>query len=596
MTSTIQDYAIIGDCRSCALVAKTGSIDFLCWPRFDSSACLAALLGDERHGYWRISPAGYVSETTRNYREDTTIIETVHVTDIGRVRVTDLMPWHDGASSIIRIVEGLEGEVPMAMSLRLRFGYGQIVPWGQRYERGVIYEVGADRVVLDCPVELTMDTDDTHAHFRIAKGAKIAFVLGYSPSTVPLPPPLKVQALVKATEKNWKHWIGQFEPKGRWDGAVRRSLITLRTLFDRESGGIVAAATLGLPEIPGGSANWDYRYCWLRDATFTLTALLNAGFHKEATRWRDWILRAVAGQPAAIRIVYRIDGNRLMSERELEGLPGYQGAAPVRIGNAASDQTQLDVFGELLDSFHVLAKAGIERTPRIVQVEIAIVEHLEKVWGQPGGDIWENRGDPQCYTYSQAMAWVGINRFLAAHADDDQIDRALISRLEELNVVIHRTVCERGYSSDLGHFVQAYGGDTLDASLLLLPLVGFLPVDDPRVAGTIAAIERDLMEGGLMESGLVRRKPPKPDGPTEGAFLVCSCWLADCYKMQGRDDEAAVLLDRVIGVSNDMGLLSEEYDVHSRNLIGNIPQALTHLGLINTALFLSGPVIQRAGG
>ena len=362
-------------------------------------------------------------------------------------------------------------------------------------------------------------------------------------------------------------------------------------LTNRDSGGIIAAATLGLPEIPGGSANWDYRYCWLRDSTFTLTALLNAGFHEEATRWRDWILRAVAGQPAAMQIVYRIDGGHRLPEYELDGLPGYQGATPVRVGNAASGQTQIDVFGELMDSFDVLAKAGIERTPRVVEVETAIVKHLEKVWDQPSADIWESRGDPQCYTYSQAMAWVGVTRFLSAHAKDDQVDRALVARLQALVQTIHRTVCERGYNSDLGHFVQSHGGDALDASLLLLPLVGFLPVDDPRIARTIAAIERDLIEGGL-----VRRKPPKPHGRDEGAFLACSCWLADCYKMQGRDDEAAALLERVIGISNEVGLLSEEYDVRSRCLIGNIPQTLTHLGLINTALFLSGPVIQRAGG
>ena len=372
---------------------------------------------------------------------------------------------------------------------------------------------------------------------------------------------------------------------------MRRSLITLRTLTYQESGGIVAAATFGLPEIPGGSANWDYRYCWLRDSTFTLTALLNAGFRGEATRWRDWILRAIADEPAAMQIVYRIDGGRRLGEFELDGLPGYQGATPVRVGNEAAGQTQLDVFGELMDSFDVLAKAGIERTPRIVQVETAIVEHLEKVWDKPSSNIWESRGDPQRYTFSQVMAWVGVTRFLAKHANDDRVDGGLIARLKELREVIHRTVCERGYSSDLGRFVQYFGGDALDASLLLLPLIGFLPPDDPRIVGTIAAIERDLMEGGL-----VRRKPAKPGGDNEGAFLACTCWLADCYKMQGRDDEAAALLERVIGLSNDVGLLSEEYDSRSRSLIGNFPQALTHLGLINTALFLSGPVIQRAGG
>ena len=591
MPSAIEDYAIIGDGRSCALVAKTGSIDFLCWPSFDSGACLTALLSDERYGYWAISPASYVSHTVRRYRTDTAILETEHVTDTGRVRVTDLMPWRDGPSSIIRVVESLEGEVPMAMALRLRFGYGQIEPWREPRERGLVFEVGPDRIVLDCPVDLVMEGDVANARFMLAKGAKVAFVLRYSPSTATPPPPLKVDAEIDATENEWKGWISRYGAEGPWEGAIRRSLITLRMLVDRESGGIVAAATLGLPEIPGGSANWDYRYCWLRDSTFTLTALLNAGFREEATRWRDWILRAVAGQPAAMQIVYRIDGGRLPSEQELDGLPGYQGAAPVRVGNAASGQTQLDVFGELMDSFHVLAKAGIERTPRVVAVEIAIVEHLEKVWDRPSADIWEGRGDRRCYTYSQAMAWVGVTRFLAAHASDVQMDRALIARLKELSEVIHRTVCERGYSSHLGHFVQHYGGDALDASLLLLPLVGFLPIDDPRVASTIAAIERDLMEGGL-----VRRKPPNPDGHDEGAFLACSCWLADCYTMQGRDNDAATLLERVIGLSNDVGLLSEEYDVRRRALIGNIPQALTHLGVINSALFLSGPVIQRAGG
>ena len=591
MTSAIEDYALIGDGRSCALVGKTGSIDFLCWPRFDSDACLAALLGDERHGHWRVAPAGYVSETIRRYRDDTAILETEHVTDTGRVRVTDLMPWRDGPSSIIRIAEGLKGEVQMAVSLKLRFGYGRIAPWAQRHKRGLIFEIGPDRVALECPVDLTMEGDEARARFTLGEGTRIALVLSYSPSTGRLPRPLKVDALVEETENAWKGWTGRFKAKCRWGGPVRRSLVTLRMLTDRESGGIIAAATLGLPEIPGGSANWDYRYCWLRDSTFTLTALLNAGFHEEATRWRNWILRAVAGQPDAMQIVYRVDGGRSLLERECDALPGYQGATPVRIGNAAAGQTQLDVFGEMMDSFDVLAKAGIARTPRVVEVETAIVEHLEKVWDQPSADIWESRGDPQCYTYSQTMVWVGITRFLRAHADDDGLDRALIGRLEEVSDVIHRTVCGRGYNSDLGHFVQHYGSDTLDASLLLLPLVGFLPADDPRVVGTIAAVERDLMEGGL-----VRRKPPAPDGRDEGAFLACSCWLADCYKMQGRDDEAAALLERVIGLANDVGLLSEEYDVSRRALIGNIPQALTHLALINTALFLSGPVLQRAGG
>ena len=507
------------------------------------------------------------------------------------MRLTEFMPWDEGPSSIIRIVEGLAGKVHMAMSLRLRFGYGQVPPWTQRHERGAVFEIGPDRVVLDSPVELAINEDAASASFTVDEGEKIAFVLGYSPVMARLPAPLRVDAAIENTQQEWNGWISRFGSRGRWDAAIKRSLITLRMLINRESGGMVAAATLGLPEIPGGSANWDYRYCWLRDSTFTLTALLNAGFHLEATRWRDWILRAVGGHPAAMQPVYRIDGGRMLPERELAALPGYQGATPVRIGNAVAGQTQLDVFGELMDSFDVLAKAGIERTPRVVQVETAIARHLANVWDQPSADIWENRADRQSYTYSQVMAWVGITRFLAAHANDDQVDRALVARLEDLSGIIHRTVCERGFSTDLGHFVQHYGGTALDASLLLLPLVGFLPIDDPRIAGTIAAIEQNLLDGGL-----VRRKPQTREGQDEGVFLACSCWLADCYKMQGRDDEAAALLDRVIGVANDVGLLSEEYDVRNRSLIGNIPQALTHLGLVNTALFLSGPVIQRAGG
>jgi len=591
MTSAISDYAVIGDGRTCALVAPTGSIDFLCWPRFDSDACLVALLGDERHGFWQIAPVGYVEEATRRYRGDTMILETVYKTDTGSVRLTDFMPWHEGDSAVVRIVDCLDGCVPIGLVLRLRFGFGQVSPWMQPHKRGVIAEVGPDRVVLDCPVDVTIIDGGVHAAFTVEAGDRLAFVLSCSASTDPLRRRRPVDRLLKTTEAAWLGWIEAFDAPCRWTAAVKRSLLTLRALVDRESGGIVAAPTLGLPEIPGGSMNWDYRYCWLRDSTFTLTALLNAGFHTEAKRWRDWILRAVAGEPSNMQIVYRVDGGRQLLEYELDHLPGYRGATPVRVGNAASGQAQLDVFGELMDSFDVLAKAGIERSPRVIEVETAIVRHLETVWDQPTADIWESRGEPQLYTYSQAMAWVGIDRFVRAHVGTAQVDPALIGRLKVLKDTIHRSVCERGYSSELGHFVQHYGADALDASLLLLPLVGFLPADDPRIAGTIEAIERKLMDGGL-----VRRKALRSDGPDEGAFLACSCWLSDCYKMQGRDTEAAALLERVIGVANDVGLLSEEFHVPSRTLVGNMPQAFTHLALVNTALLLSGPAIQRGGG
>jgi len=591
MTSAIGDYAVIGDGRTCALVAPTGSIDFLCWPRFDSDACLAALLGDERHGFWQVAPAGYVEETTRRYRGDTMILETVFQTDTGRVCLTDFMPWHEGDSAVVRIVEGLDGRVPMGLVLRLRFGFGQVSPWMQPHKRGVIAEVGPDRVVLDCPVDVTISDGNATAGFTVIAGDRLAFVLSYSASTDRLRRRQPVDRLLKTTEAAWTAWIDRFNAPCRWMGPVKRSLLTLRALVDRRTGGIVAAASLGLPEIPGGSMNWDYRYCWLRDSTFTLTALLGAGLHDEAKRWRDWILRAVGGEPARLQIVYRVDGGRQLREYQLDELPGYRGASPVRVGNAASGQAQLDVFGELLDSFDVLAKAGVARSARVIEVETAIMRHLETVWDRPGADIWESRGEPRLYTHSQAMAWVGIDRFVRAHAGTDQVDPVLIGRLKALRDIIHRTVCEHGYSSELGHFVQHYGGGTLDASLLLLPLVGFLPIDDPRITGTIEAIERNLIDGGL-----VRRKAPRPDGPDEGAFLACSCWLADCYKMQGRDDEAVALLERVIGVANDVGLLSEEYHVASRSLIGNTPQAFTHLALVNTALLLSGRPLQRGRG
>jgi GH15 family glucan-1,4-alpha-glucosidase len=591
MTSASGDYAVIGDGRTCALVAPTGSIDFLCLPGFESDACFAALLGDERHGYWRIAPAGFIASTARRYRGDTVILETAHQTDSGQVRVIDFMPWHDGATAIIRIVEGMDGRVPMALSLRLRFGYGQVSPWVRAHRRGLIAEIGPDRVILDSPVELSIADNCAEASFIVEKGDRVVFTLSHSLSSAGLPHRLLIDLLLENTSKYWTEWIGRFDAPCRWSDTVKRSLLTLRMLTDRQSGGIIAAATMGLPEIPGGAMNWDYRYCWLRDSTFTLTALLNAGLHEEARCWRDWILRAVGGEPSTMQIVYRVDGGRHLAEHEIDGLPGYRGARPVRIGNAASRQTQLDVFGELMDSFDVLAKGGIARTPRVIEIETAVVRHLETVWDQPGADIWENRGEPKRYTYSQVMAWVGIDRFLKAHQHDGDVDPELIGRLPALRAKIHHTICERGYSSDQGHFVQSYEGDTLDASLLMLPLVGFLPVDDPRIASTITAAELELMDGGL-----VRRKPRTTEGPDEGAFLACSCWLADCYTMQGRIDEATALLERVIGVSNDVGLLSEEYHVPSRSLIGNIPQALTHLGVVNTALFLSGPVLQRGGG
>lgn len=584
----IADLAIVGDGRTCALISRAGSVDFLCWPRFDSDACCAALLGDERNGCFRVAPAGEVLSSSRRYLEGTAILQTEHETADGTVRVIDFMPWHGGLSALVRIVEGVSGRVPMAMLLRLRFDYGRVEPWLHQSDRGLCAEIGPDRVVLHTSADVHIEGSDGVAQFEVGAGERVAFVLSYSDSFGPMQDAPQPEAWLEQTLQAWRGWIGRFDKPCDWPEAVKRSLITLRLLTDQHTGGVLAAATTGLPEVPGGSANWDYRFCWLRDSTFTLTALLNAGFHHEARRWRDWIVRAAAGQPEHMQICYRLDGARRLPEYQADWLPGWRGSQPVHIGNAASSQTQIDVYGELLDSFHVAAQAGIERTDRIRRIERTVVEHLEGAWDKPGAGIWESREDPQQHTYSQAMAWAGIERYVRAHGE---ADRELTGRLRALQETIHRRVCERGFSERQNRFVATYDGDTLDASLLLLPLIGFLPARDPRVAATIQAVERELMEGGL-----VHRKPSGPHGKKEGVFLACSCWLADCFQMQGRVDEARTMLERVIGVANDVGLLSEEYYVPTRQLIGNMPQALSHLSLINTALGLSGKVIQRGGG
>ena len=590
MPSLIQDYGLVGDGETCALIARDGSVDFLCWPQFDSDACFCALLGDERNGYWRIAPEERPAQSRRRYRGDTLVLETEFETASGAVRLTDFMPRRGQHSSLVRIVEGVRGQVPMRLDLRLRFDYGFMPPWVRSDEDCLVADVGPDLVAFRAPVPVeTSGTDSTAtARFTVGAGQRLAFTLTYGNSSEPTPPRLDAEALLADTVKFWEDWIGRFDKPCHWPAAVKRSLITLRALIHFKTGGLVAAPTLGLPEVPGGSMNWDYRYCWLRDATFTLTALLNAGYKEEATQWRDWILRAIAGRPDKMQIVYRVDGGRRLSEWEVEWLPGYGGSKPVLVGNEAAGQRQLGVYGELLDSMHVAAQGGIERAARGIEVEAALVQFLESIWDKPGAGIWESRGDPRCYTFSQAMAWVGITQFLKGARSHRAVGDDVIRRLEALRGEIHETVCRQGYDAGRSHFVDYYGGSALDASLLILPTVGFLPADDPRMAGTIAAIERDLMDGGL-----VRRKPAKHDGHDEGAFIVCSCWLADCMAKQGRHDEARTMLERVIGLSNDVGLLSEEYHVPTQRLIGNMPQALSHLGVVNTALNLSGPMLQR---
>ena len=588
MASDISDYGLIGDGETCALVSRSGSVDFLCWPRFDSDACMAALLGDDSHGHWQIAPDGYQRAVSRRYRGDTLVLETTFTSEDGSFRLIDFMRRHDGTSMLVRIVEGINGTPAVRLRLRLRFNYGEMAPWSQKIDDGMSFEVGPDQIVLHSPVAIEPGDAEGHALFHVREGERIPFVLAYRDSSDPAGDAVDAEVLLGETEREWHEWIGRFDKPCNWPDAVKRSLITLKALIHRRTGGLLAAATLGLPEQANGAMNWDYRYCWLRDATFTLTALLNAGYQDEASRWRDWMLRAVAGRPDKMQIMYRLDGSRRLPEFKADWLPGYQGARPVLVGNAASGQLQLDVFGELLNGLHVAALGGIDRSDRGLEIEQALVLHLEQVWDKPGADIWETRGEGQRYTYSQAMAWVGIDRFLKGNETRKHADPDLLARLAGVRDLIHAEVCARGFDASRNRFVREFGGSALDASLLVLPLVGFLPADDPRMRATIAAIETEMMEGGL-----VRRMPAKHDGRDEGAFLACSCWLADCYKLQGRDREARAMLERVIGLSNDVGLLSEEFHVPTQKLVGNIPQALTHLGVVNTALFLSGPVLQR---
>ena len=592
MSSPIEDYAVLGDGETAALLNRDGSIDWLCWPRFDDDACFAALLGKNENGHWTIAPVEAVTQRRRQYQTDTLIMQTECETASGAVRVIDFMPMRKGASSVVRIVVGVRGTVRMCCQLRLRFDYGALPPWSECHGDDMVAKVGPDLVVLRAPVKLDVHAQVTLAEFDVSTGDRRAFVLSYGASREQPPGPIDAEAALTATQIFWRDWIGRFDnAKTEWPDAVRRSLITLKALIHAPTGGLVAAPTTSLPEAPGGKLNWDYRCCWLRDASFTLCALLNAGYHAEATEWRNWLLRAIAGSPERLRIMYRVDGSRHLSEWVVKTLPGYRFSAPVRVGNAASTQHQIDVFGEVLDALNVARRGGMETTEQEKVAECKIVEHIEKVWSTEGSGVWESRSELRQYTYSKVMAWVGVDRFLRHQAGTGTTDAATIDRLKALRQTIHDEVCREGWNEGLGTFVQHYGGQTIDASLLLLPLVGFLPVDDPRMAATIETIGRELSEGGL-----IRRNKAKAEPPNEGAFLACSCWMADCLNMQGRTEEARAQFERVLAVANPLGLLSEEYNVPGKHLAGNFPQALTHLAVVNTALGLSGPTLQRGGG
>jgi GH15 family glucan-1,4-alpha-glucosidase len=592
----IEDYALIGDCHTAALVSRAGSIDWLCWPRFDSPACFAALLGTPENGFWRMSPGEGVIAARRRYRGDTLVLETEFETDTGAVTVIDFMPVRTSQCDLVRIVAGRRGRVAMESEGVLRFDYGSAVPWvslsdDRKRLRAV---AGPDKVLLASRVPLENRDRKTWARFEVAAGEVYPFVLTHAPSHLDHTRDIDAERALAETERFWSDWSGRCTYAGDRGGLVRRSLITLKALTYAPTGGIVAAPTTSLPEKIGGVRNWDYRYCWLRDATLTLLALINAGYFEEAKAWREWLLRAVAGSPEQMQIMYGIAVERRLTEFEIPWLAGYEASEPVRIGNAAAAQVQLDVYGELIDTLYQGCKGGLARHDAAWSLQRALLGHLAKVWVQPDEGLWEVRAPPRHFTYSKIMAWVAFDRAIKMVEHFDL--SAPVNRWRELRRRIHVDVCRRGFNRKRNAFVQSYGSEELDASLLLIPITGFLPSSDPRVVSTVEAIRCELTVDGFVQR---YRTEHAADGlpPGEGVFLACSFWLADNLCMQGRWDEAGELFDRLLGLCNDVGLLAEEYDPVGKRLLGNFPQAFSHVGLVNTALNLSArkkPAEQRA--
>jgi len=597
MPSRIEDYALIGDCETAALVGRDGSIDWLCWPRFDSDACFAGLLGTRENGRWLIAPEATEFRTTRKYRGDTLILETRFETADGAAVLIDFMPPRHGASEIVRLVRGERGRIKMRVELIIRFGYGSLVPWVHRLpDRSLRAVGGPDQLVLRTPAQLHGRNLTTVGTFEVGAGETVPFTLSYGPSHLAPSAPLDVYAAEAATERFWIEWVGRARiERGEGRECVIRSLITLKALTYAPTGGIVAAPTSSLPETLGGIRNWDYRFCWLRDATLCLLTLMNAGYFEEAGAWRDWLLRAVAGAPAQAQIMYGIGGERRLSEWEVDWLPGYDGAKPVRIGNGAHGQLQLDVYGEVMDALYQAHRGGVASSADGWALQLAFLEHLAKIWRNPDRGIWEIRGAPRHFTYSKVMAWVAFDRGVKLVEQCGLEGSADAWR--KIREEIHDDVCRNGYDAALGSFVQSYGSKWLDGSLLLIPTTGFLPPDDERVRGTIKAIERRLLSGGF----LMRHDPAEVEtglAHGEGAFLACSFWLADAYMMTGRDEDARTLFNRLLAIRNDLGMLSEEYDPRAGRLVGNFPQAFSHVALVNTAQNLartSKPAEQRAG-
>jgi GH15 family glucan-1,4-alpha-glucosidase len=579
----IEDYGLIGDCETAALVGRDGSIDWLCWPAFDSDACFAALLGTEKNGRWLIAPEGEIKSTSRRYWDETLILETRFETSDGVVALIDFMPPRGKASDIVRLVRGVEGRVKMQMQLVLRFGFGADVPWVKRTaDRSALLAIaGQDMTVLRSPVETRGEDMTTVADFEVAAGETIPFVLTYGPSHLDLPDPIDPDTALEETETFWKEWSGRCTYEGEHRALVLRSLITLKALTFAPTGGIVAAPTTSLPEKLGGARNWDYRFCWLRDATFTLLALMNSGYIEEALAWHDWLLRGAAGAPDNMQIMYGIWGQRRLLEWEAAWLPGYEGAQPVRVGNAAHAQLQLDVYGELIDAFHQARMAKLKFEDGTWALECAVLRHLAEVWNHPDHGIWERRGEPKHYVFSKVMTWVAFDR--AVKSIEKFGLEGPVEEWRALRDAIHHDVCTRGYDPALNAFVESYGSKIFDASVLLLPAVGFLPPTDAKIRGTLAAIEKHMMRDGFVLRHDPREVLSNETQPIEGAFLACTLWLADAHVLAGDIAKAQVLFDRVIAVANDLGLLAEEYDSAARRQTGNFPQALTHIALINTA-------------
>ncbi|KOU72631.1 glucoamylase [Streptomyces sp. XY66] len=591
MTQPIEDYALIGDLMTSGLVGRDGSIDWLCLPRFDSAACFARLLGDEENGHWRIAPLGAADGercTRRGYVDGSLVLESYWETETGTVKVIDFMPQRDVAPDVVRIVEGVSGTVRMLSTLRLRFDYGHVVPWVRRSDGDRVAVAGPDSAWFrsEPPVRTWGEENSTRSQFPVTAGRRVAFVLTWHPSHDPRPEPTDPFEALECSLSDWREWASQCRYDGPYKEAVTRSLITLKALTYAPTGGIVAAATTSLPEELGGVRNWDYRYCWVRDATLTLGSLLTTGFLDEARAWREWLLRAVAGAPADLQIMYGIGGERRIPESELPWLRGYASSAPVRVGNAAVDQLQLDVYGEVMDSLHLARSFGLPAEAHSWRIQLALLDFLERNWHRPDEGLWEVRGPRRHFVHSKVMAWVAADRAVRTLESDPSLPGE-VDRWRAMRDAVHQDVCEKGFDPERGTFTQYYGSRELDAATLLIPRVGFLPPDDPRVTGTVDAVRAELGR-----SGLVRRYSTADtnDGlpGDEGAFLACSFWLADALHLTGLEDEARALFERLLTVCNDVGLLAEEYDPVSGRQLGNFPQAFSHVGLVNTALTLAG--------